>query len=60
MVNGINAQGKCGLNISFISYSGWLRSSVVADTAIMDNPNPLLDLMEGVIKEMLKKADSIE
>jgi hypothetical protein len=60
MVTGINAQGKLALNIAFISYSGWFRSSIAADTGVMEDPAPLLDIMEAVIKEIFAKADAIK
>jgi hypothetical protein len=38
MVNSFNSAGRVALTVAFISYCGNIRSSITADTCVMDNP----------------------
>jgi hypothetical protein len=57
MVNTFNSAGRVALTVAFISYCGSIRSSICADTCVMDNPSVLVDYLETALNELIAMAD---
>lgn len=53
--------GRCGLSVGIMSYCEKFSFSVVADTAVMESPERLKELLEVALKEYIelskRKAD---
>ena len=56
MVNSFNSAGRVALTIAFISYCGSIRSSICADTCVMDNPSVLAKELETALDELVAMA----
>ena len=50
----INCSGKCAIAINMISYCEGVTFSVTADTAVMQDPSELRDLIKEAIDEYIK------
>ena len=49
----INCSGKCAIAINAISYCAGVTFSVTADTAVMDDPSELKDLIANAMNEYI-------
>lgn len=52
--------GKCGLAVSCLSYASFIKLTCTVDTAVMQNPRELMDLIEDNLKKCLKETEKAE